>query len=180
MLTNIQGKNVQITDAMRERADKKLSVLDKYFKDADAIGARLLVKIYNDHHKVEVTVDAPIGLLRAEVREKDFYNALDRVVDKLEDQIRRQKTKYSKKQREKLSIAFLENMEKMEETSTVETKPVRTKTIVATKLDLTTAIMNMELLNHDFYVYTDDETDEVAVVYRRVDGGYGLLEIEKE
>jgi putative sigma-54 modulation protein len=71
-------------------------------------------------------------------------------------------------------------MEKMEEANSVETKPVRTKTIVATKLDLTTAIMNMELLNHDFYVYTDDETDEVAVVYRRVDGGYGLLEIEKE
>lgn len=184
MLVTIQGKNVQITDAMRERAEKKLSTIDKYFKNNEDINARILVKIYNEYQKVEVTVDAPVGLLRAEVKEDDFYSALDRVVDKLEDQIRRQKTRLSRKHNDKLSVAFLEEMEEYEsqQVKKAESKeePVRTKEVFAEKMDLTTAIMNMEMLNHDFFAYTDDETNEIAVVYKRHDGGYGLLELEKD
>lgn len=184
MLVTIQGKNVQITDAMRERAEKKLSVIDKYFRFDDDLSARVLVKIYNEYQKVEATVNTPAGLLRAEVKEKDFYNALDRVVDKLEDQIRRQKTRLSRKHNDKLSVAFLQEMEVFETEAIKQTQqkeePVRTKEVFAERMDLTTAIMRMEMLNHDFFAYTDDETQEIAVVYKRNDGGYGLLELEKD
>lgn len=184
MLVTIQGKNVQITDAMRERAERKLSTIDKYFKDPEATTARVLVKIYNEYQKVEVTVNAPVGLLRAEVKENDFYSALDRVVDKLEDQIRRQKTRLSRKHNDKLSVAFLEEMQQFEDEQIKKAQekeePVRTKEVFAEKMDLSTAIMNMEMLNHDFFAYTDDETSEIAVVYKRHDGGYGLLELEKD
>lgn len=185
MLVTIQGKNVQITDAMRERAEKKLSVVDKYFKKSDKEStARVLVKIYNEYQKVEVTVDTPVGLIRAEVKENDFYSALDRAVDRLEDQIRRQKTRFSKKHRESLSQTFLQEMEEFEQEQLLEAQkkeePVRTKEVFAEKMDLTSAIMNMEMLQHDFFAYTDDETNEIAVVYKRHDGGYGLLELEKD
>lgn len=185
MLVTIQGKNVQITDAMRERADKKLSVIDKYFKNGDReSSARVLVKIYNEYQKVEVTVDSPVGILRAEVKENDFYSALDRIVDRLEDQIRRQKTRLTRKHREKLSVAFLQELQEFDEQQEklVQQKeePVRTKEVFAEKMDLTSAIMNMEMLQHDFFAYTDDETNEIAVVYKRKDGGYGLLELQKD
>lgn len=122
MLVTIQGKNVQITDAMRERAEKKLSMIDKYFKEDQETVARILVKIYNEYQKVEVTVDSPVGLLRAEVKENDFYSALDRAIDKLEDQIRRQKTRLSRKHNDKLSVAFLEEMERYETQQVLETQ----------------------------------------------------------
>ncbi len=178
MLVNIVGKNVEITESMRMRAEKKLLLLEKYFKDYQSLIARVLVKIYGSEQKVEVSVDTPIGLLRAEVKEFDFYAALDKSIDRLEDQIRRYKTKFSHKHKEKLSLAFLEEQE-LEQEQDEKLEPVRTKTITAKKMNLNEAILTMELLGHDFFVYTDDETNEVAVVYRRREKGYGLLEVEK-
>jgi len=99
-------------------------------------------------------------------------------VDKLERQIRRQKTKLSKKNRESLTEAFL-NLIDEEEKKEDDSKLVRTKTVFAEKMDLNDAILSMELLGHSFFIYTDDETNEVAVVYKRHDGNYGLLEVEK-
>lgn len=184
MLINIVGKNLDITDAMRERTEKKLSVLNKYFADSDneegLLRAKLLVKTYSDHQKVEVTVNTPIGLLRSEVKAIDFYAALDLSIDKLEDQIRRQKTRMSRKNREKLSVAFLEEMNQMEQEQQEEVTPVRTKEIFAQKMDLNDAVVQMEMLNHTFFIYTDSETNDIAVVYKRYDGGYGLLEVEKD
>lgn len=181
MLVTILGKNVQISEAMRERAEKKLSTIDKYFNEEAQTQARVLAKIYNEYQKVEVTVDTPVGLLRAEVKESDFYSAIDKAIDKLEDQIRRQKTRLSRKHRDKLSVAFLqEQLEQELKEAPNKEEPVRTKEVFAEKMDLSTAIMKMEMLNHDFFAYTDDETNEIAVVYRRHDGGYGLLELEKD
>lgn len=180
MLVTLQGKNVEITQAMKERAEDKLKVINKYFKDEDKLSARILVKIYQEYHKVEVTMDTPVGMIRSEVKDTDFYNALDKTVDKLEDQIRRQKTRLQKRHNEKLSVAFVNEaqaeLEKAQESET----PVRTKEITAERMDLSNAILKMEMLGHDFFAYTDDETDEIALVYKRKDGGYGLLELEKE
>ncbi len=184
MLITITGKNLDITQAMRERTEKKLSVLDKYFKPEDdesgLLKANVLVKTYNDHQKVEVTVTTPIGLMRSEVKSVDFYAALDLSIDKLEDQIRRQKTRMSRKNRDKLSVAFLAEMMTEEVVEEQKLEPVRTKEIFAQKMNLNDAVMQMEMLNHTFFIYTDDETDEIAVVYKRFDGGYGLLEVEKD
>lgn len=178
MLIYIHGKNVEITDAMRNKVEDKLSFMDKYFELDDSFRANVVVGVQSNDIKVEITIHTKFGILRAEVEHQDFYAALDLSVDKLEDQIRRQKTKLSKRNRESLTETFLNMIEdaKPEE----ESKLVRTKTVFAEKMDLNDAILSMELLGHTFFIYTDDETNEVAVVYKRLDGDYGLLEVEKQ
>ena len=104
-----------------------------------------------------------------------MYNAIDLVVDKLEDQLRRAKTKMDRRHRESLGRSFdIDAIEDIE----VEEIPVKTKTISVDTMDLDTAIANLELLGHSFYIYRDDEEEKVAVVYKRRNGGYGLIEIE--
>lgn len=176
MLVYIHGKNITITDAMHERVEKKLGFMDKYFDLDDSYRANVVVSVVGVNAKVEATIHTKFGLLRAEVAHEDFYAALDLVVDKLEDQIRRQKTKLSQRNRESLSDAFLKLIEETEVVD--EAKLVRTKTIVAEEMNLDDAILSMELLGHSFFIYTDDETKDVAVVYKRRDGDYGLLEVE--
>ena len=175
MLVYIHGKNITITDAMHDRVEKKLGFMDKYFDLDDSYRANVVVSVVGKNAKVETTIHTKFGLLRAEVAHEDFYAALDLVVDKLEDQIRRQKTKLSQRNRESLSDAFLKLIE---ETAVEEAKLVRTKTVVAEEMNLDDAILSMELLGHSFFIYTDDETKDVAVVYKRRDGDYGLLEVE--
>mgnify|MGYP001304104449 FL=1 len=151
--------------------------MDKYFELDDSYRANVIVKTHRPMTEVEITIHTKFGILRAEVQHEDFYAALDIAVDKLEDQIRRQKTKLSRKNRESLSEAFLNLIES--EDIEEEAKLVRTKTIHAEKMELNDAILSMELLGHTFFIYTDEETDEVAVVYKRLDGDYGLLEVER-
>jgi len=178
MKLNIHGKNVTITEAMENRTTKKLSFLDKYFMIDEDTEANVAVKVNPTDLKVEVTIVTKIGLLRAEVVHEDYYAAVDLAIDKLEDQIRRQKTRLSRRHREKLSVNFAESVSV--EASKVKEEPVRTKAIVAQKMVLDEAIMQMEMLGHSFFIYTDEETDEIAVVYKRLAGGYGLLETSKE
>lgn len=176
MIVYIHGKNVEITDAMQERVEDKLGFLNKYFDLDDSWRSNVVVDVLPQGSKVEITITSKIGTLRAEVLHSDFYAAIDKAVDKLEDQIRRHKTRISKRNREGLSNAFLQLIE--EESQADEAKLVRTKSVDAQEMNLDEAILNMELLGHSFFIYTDDETRQVAVVYKRLDGDYGLLEVE--
>ena len=176
MRFEIVGKNVSVTEAMRTRIEEKLSNLSKYLLIDPNTIARVVVRVYPNSQKVEVTIPTKVGLLRTEVVEKDMYAAIDLAVDKLEDQIRRQKTRLSRRHKEHLSKAFLEANEKTE--SETEAVPVKTKTIHAGVMSLDEAIMQMELSDHTFYIYTDEETEKTAVVYLRKDGSYGLIETE--
>lgn len=172
MKTNIVGKNITVTDALEKRINKKLSVLNKYVIIDDNDTANVLIRTYPTKQKIEVTIPTKVAILRAEESDYDLYKAIDKVVDKLEDQIRRAKTRLQKHDNIKLAEAFLE----------VEAEPeeeiVRTKSIVPEEMSLDDAIMKMELLGHSFFIYTDDETGKIAVVYARNDGGYGLIETE--
>ena len=103
---------------------------------------------------------------------------MDLAIDKLEDQIRRQKTRLSRRHREKLAKAFVEEEEFVDPYFEEEDKPVRTKTVKLDRMDLDEAIIKMEMLGHSFFIYQDDETNSPAVVYKRNDGGYGLIETE--
>ena len=179
MLIYIHGKNVDISDAMHTRVEEKLQFLDKYFDVDDSFRTNVVVNIIPQGVKVEITITSKIGTLRAEVLQEDFYAAVDIAVDKLEDQIRRHKTRISRKNRVGLSQAFLDVIEKEEKENAEEPELVRTKIIDAEKMNLNDAIVDMEMLGHTFFIYTDDETDEIAVVYKRLDGDYGLLEVEK-
>ncbi len=175
MRFEIIGKNISVTPAMREQIEKKLSTLERFVLiDADTV-ARVVVRTYPNNQKVEVTIPTRIGQLRTEVEDTDVYAAVNRAVDKLQDQLRRQKTRLEKNHRDSLAKAFLDEARADEE----EEIPVRTKTIAIEELDLDEAIAQMELSGHDFYVYIDEETKETAVVYRRDQGGYGLIEIER-
>ena len=180
MLIYIHGKNVDITDAMHSKVEDKLQFLEKYFDVDDSFRTNVVVNVYPEGVKVEITITSKVGTLRAEVLHQDFYAAVDKAVDKLEDQIRRHKTRISRKNRVGLSQAFLEIIEKEEIENAEEPELVRTKAVFAEKMNLNDAIVDMEMLGHTFFVYTDDETNEVAVVYKRHDGDYGLLEIEKD
>jgi len=174
MKYQIVGKNVSITPAIEGKILKKLSVLDKFLivKDSEC---RVVITIVPDGQKIEVTIQTKYAILRGEVINRDLYAAIDLVVDKLEDQIRRAKTKLDRRHRENLGKAFvLSEIEDIE----MEEIPVKTKSIVVDTMDLDTAIANMELLGHSFFIYRDDEEEKIAVVYKRKNGGYGLIEVE--
>ncbi len=174
MRFEIIGKNITITDLMRSKIEKKLSALEKYLLIDPDTKARVVARVYPNSQKIEVTIPTKVGILRSEVTHEDLYAAIDIAVDKLEDQLRRQKTRLNRRHRESLAEAFLEEAAEAEE----KIVPVKTKTIQATILDLDEAIMQMELSSHDFYIYTDEDTGRVSVVYLRNDGDYGVIEVE--
>ena len=168
------GKNVNLTERVQEQIKKKLTNLDKYLIIGDDTITRVVVREEPNDKKIEVTIPTKVGILRAEVEHEDLYAALDLAVDKLEDQIRRQKTRLNRRHKDSLAESFIQ--EELEE----EDIPVRTKTIHAETMDLDEAIMQMELLGHNFFIFTDEESGSISVVYRRKNGGYGLIETTTE
>lgn len=169
------GKNVNLTERVQEQIEKKLKNLDKYLIIGDDTIARVVVREEPNDKRIEVTIPSKVGILRAEVEHEDLYAALDLAVDKLEDQIRRQKTRLNRRHKDSLAESFV-----LEEELEDEEIPVRTKTIYAETMDLDEAIMQMELLGHNFFIFTDEESGNISVVYRRNNGGYGLIETTKE
>ena len=180
MKVQIYGKNITVTPALAEKVEKKLSTLDKYFLIDENTTANVVVRTYTKGQKIEVTIPTKIAVLRAEVVHDDLYAAIDLAIDKLTDQIRRQKTRLSRKGKEKLAMAFLEqeDEEQVPFEDDLDDEVVRTKTISPEAMDLDEAIMRMEMLNHSFFIYTDIETDGISVVYKRNRGGYGCIEVE--
>ena len=177
MKVQIYGKNITVTPAIAEKIEKKLNHLEKYFIIDENVIANVVVRVYPNKQKIEVTIPTKFAVLRAEGVHDDVYAALDLAIDKVEDQIRRQKTRLTRKNKEKLAYAFLETEELDEEYDEAD-EVVKTKSIVPDTMELDEAIMRMEMLNHNFFIYRDDETKEIAVVYKRHDGGYGLIETE--
>ena len=175
MKVNIVGKNVKVTPAIAEKVNKKLDHLTKYFLIDDNVTAKVLIRTYPVGQKIEVTIPTKYAILRAEVVDDDLYAAIDLAIDKLEDQIRRQKTRLQRKNRLSLAEAFLDEEESGQDDID---EVVKTKSIEPQEMSLDEAIMKMELLGHDFFIYTDDETEKIAVVYKRKDGDYGVIETE--
>ncbi|MEG0313914.1 MAG: ribosome-associated translation inhibitor RaiA [Erysipelotrichaceae bacterium] len=167
----IYGKNLEVTEALQQKVEKKLNFLEKYFIIDENVVANVVLKVHPTIQKIEITIPTKFAVLRAEVANKDLYAAVDLAIDKLEDQIRRQKTRLSKKNKEKLAMSFIK-----EEIDADEDVLVKTKSIIPDNMDLEEAIMRMEMLDHTFFIYRDEETNELAVVYKRHDGGYGLIE----
>lgn len=173
MKFEIYGENITITEGMRHKIETKLSFLKKYFLIDENTTARVVAKVYPNAQKVEVTIPSKVGILRAEVMHEDFYAAVDLAIDKLEDQIRRQKTRLSRRHKESLAEAFVES-----DVDSEEDTLVRTKHIYADELSLDDAIMHMEMLSHSFFIYRDIDSGKMAVVYKRLDDNYGLIEID--
>lgn len=174
MKITLRGKNIEITEAIEEKVSEKLSKLDKYFIVSENVEAKVLVRTYPYGQKIEVTIPTEYVLLRAEVVDQDLYNAIDLVIDKLEGQIRKYKTRLNRKSKDNKLAFNLASIEPLEEEE--EDVLVKTKTITPKPMDMEEAIMQMELIGHSFFVYRDTETDAISIVYRRNDGDYGLIE----
>ena len=174
MKLNIRGDKLEITDAIRDYLEDKLGRLDKYFKDSN-INANVLLKVKGNRQIIEVTVPTDKYILRSEEEHNDLYAAIDLVVDKLEGQIRKNKTKLKKQNIDNKykDFNFDYELDEDEENNDVI---VKHKEIEMKPMDSEEAILEMELLGHSFFVYKDVDTGNVNVLYKRKDGNYGLIE----
>lgn len=181
---NIRGENIEVTPAIREHIERKVEKIERYFTDGANATAMVNLKSYNHSQiKAEVTIPMKNLTLRAEERHEDLYAAIDLIVSKLERQIRKYKTKVNRKFRERdgmgLAFATAENdtraqneIEEEEEDLTI----VRTKQFDLKPMDEEEAVLQMNMLGHNFFVFTDAESNETNIVYKRKDGSYGLIE----
>lgn len=162
---HIRGENIAITDAIRDYAETKLSKLEKYF--FEDVTVHVTAKVYpNKQAKAEVTIPYKDITLRAEETSNDWYNSLSLVVDKLERQIHKHKTKVQKRNR----------VEKAHDESVDDTETfARIKDLDIETMSPQDAIGHMEDLGHDFFIFLNENTARVSVVYRRKDGSTGLL-----
>ena len=179
---NIRGENIEVTDAIRDYVEKRISKLEKYFDNNVEAIAHINLKVYqNKTAKVEVTIPLPYLTLRAEETSPDLYASVDLVTDKLERQIRKYKTKVNRKSREKgyKNLDFsTETSESDKPAEGSELEVVRTKRVSLKPMDTEEAVLQMDMLGHDFFIYEDAESDGISIVYRRNDGRYGLIEAD--
>jgi len=175
MQISIRGKNMEITPALQEYAEKRLSKLGKYLNPEAELQATMSVARGN--HIVEVICTIGGLLLRGEEATPDMYASVDLVVDKLERQIHKYKTKINRKLRQKglkeLNEQYINMTLPREEE---EPRLVKTKRFVMKPMTVEEAILQLNLLGHDFFVFTNAETEDINVLYRRKDGNYGLIE----
>ena len=172
----IHGDKIKITDAMKDYLKEKLAKLEKYLENSENIRANVMVKVKNREQTVEITIPLKSFILRSEETKEDYYAAVDKTIDKLERQIRKNKTKLMSKHNKNTQEFNFSEIETGEEKNT--SKIVKRKTIEVKPMNEEEAILQMELLGHEFYMYKDEETGLPAVVYKRKDGNYGIIESE--
>lgn len=172
----IRGENVEVTQSLKNYTYKKLEKLERYFgQPLETV--RVNFKIYKVGQKVEVTIPATGIIVRAEETAHDLYAAIDLVVGKLERQIRKHKTKINRRvhQRAIVDIPFIADEVEDENEDVVV---ARNKRISLKPMSVDEAILQMELVGHQFYVFDDMDTEQTSVVYKRKDGKYGLIETD--
>ena len=173
MKLQITGRKIDITPGLRDYTTNKLSKLEKFF--GDEVTADVTLSVQKDEHIVEVTISHKGIIYRAEVSEPDMYASIDRVQDVLERQIRKQKTRLEKQLK---AGAFDHAPEFGDVEEEKEFKVVKTKTYSAKPMSVEEAILQMNLLGHSFYIFTNSDNMDKNVVYKRKDGNYGLIELE--
>ena len=165
----IRGDN---TDSIKDYIESKLDKLNKYFNSENCT-ATVLTKKEGRNQKIEVTIPTDNFILRNESVNEDLYAAIDNVSDKLERQIRKNKEKINKKQNKKV----IEDFDYLlEDEFTGEEKIVKRKQLELKPIDEEEAIIEMEMLGHNFFVFRDVDTDKICVLYKRKNGNYGVIE----
>lgn len=174
MKLNIRGEKTKITEAMKNYAEEKLEKLDKYLENSDEVTGTLLFKVNGPKQKIEVTIPLKNYTLRIEEEGQDFYAVVDTSIDKLERQIRKNKTRLTSKRKEKVDFVLDFESEPEENKNQI----VKRKSVELKPMDEEEAILQMELLNHDFYMFKDIDTNKIAVIYKRKHNDYGIIEQE--
>lgn len=174
MQITFRGKNLDVTPALKEHASKRLSKLNRYFDQP--LSAQVSLEVERGQHIVEVTIPVSGLILRGEQTSSDMYASLDQVIDKLERQVRKYKTRINRKARTNGTAIAVEPDVAVDDDPDDEPRLVKTKRFAIKPMSPEEAIMQMNLVGHDFFVFVNAESDEANVVYRRRDGNYGLIE----
>lgn len=173
MRVQIRGRNIEVTDALKEYISKRLGKLDKYI---DNLGeAQIALSVVRGFHRIEVTIPINGMILRGEESTDDMYASADLVVEKLEKQIEKYKGKLQKR-----GARFTSDVKAPSSIIAEEEAPriMRTKRFAIKPMPVDEAVLQMNLLGHTFFVFSNAETEQVNVVYKRKDGNYGLIEPE--
>lgn len=169
MKIQITGRNVTVPDDVVEYANEKFGKLDKYFHNI--MDAQVIFSEQKTNRVCEVTIHASGKIIRAENKGSEYKESIDIVAEKLERQIRRYKERFQTRKKEPTP-----EIEPIEEEDTETPKIVRVKEVAVKQMMYDEAIMQMELLSHDFFVFYNTENDRINILYKRNDGDYGVLE----
>lgn len=174
MRYNIRGEKVEITSAIRSYIEDKIGKLDKYFENSSDLDANVVIKVRGKEQKIEITIPAMHYTLRSEESHDDLYAAIDLTVDKLERQIRKNKTKINSRIKRNVIQNFEMDLEDNfeEDNSSV----IKRKKIDMKPMDEEEAVLQMNMLGHSFFVFKNIDTNSVCVLYLRKDGSYGIIE----
>jgi putative sigma-54 modulation protein len=175
MKYNIRGDKLEVTSAINNYVESKLDRLNKYFKEDDIL-ANVLLRVRGASQIIEVTIPTDKFILRGEEEDKDLYAAIDLVTDKLERQIRKNKTRLNKQNLDNKYKEFNFDYEVESDETEEDEVIVKRKNIEMKPMDEEEAILQMNLLGHEFFVYQDMHTNKVCILYKRKDGNYGLIE----
>ncbi len=174
MKFNIHGKKLEVTESIKGYIENKIGRLDKYFDNPDNITATVVIKLVGKKQVVEVTINTHSFVIRGEESNSDLYASIDLVSDKIERQIRKNKTRMHKKiNKDKIKDFNLSYEDDVEEKSDII---VKRKVIETKPMDEEEAILQMELIGHDFFVFKNANTDEFNIIYKRKEGNYGIIE----
>ncbi|UFJ40029.1 ribosome-associated translation inhibitor RaiA [Brevibacillus humidisoli] len=182
MKMQVRGENIQVTAALRDYVEKKLGRLERYFDNGQVKDVNVTLRVLRGDGIIEVTIPMTGVIIRAEETHEDMYAAIDLVIEKLERQIRKYKTKINRKLRHdstaKIALRQAESVAVLtdDEEDDDELNIVRTKRFDLKPMDAEEAVLQMDMLGHSFFVFQNSVTNEVNVVYRRNDGRYGLIE----
>jgi len=174
----VRGKNIEATPALVDYAHKRLGKLDKHFDETADV--QVVLSVIRDNHIVEVTVNLNGLIIRGEESTADMYASIDMVVDKLERQVKKYKTRMNRSLRQRGLRVISEKLAATEAEERAEEEPllVKTKRFSLKPMSVEEAILQMDLLGHNFFVFANADNDSISVVYRRNDGNYGLIEPE--
>ncbi len=177
---SIRGDRIEVTEALREYVEKKLGRLERYFEAPPTSEVNVKLSVIREKQNVEVTIPLTGVLLRAEEKSDDMYASIDLVVDKLERQIRKYKTKVNRKVRQEVGYKNLFKDDVVTPVHLLEEEDeyevVRTKRFTLKPMDVEEAILQMNMVGHNFFVFANSDSSQVNVVYKRADGKYGLIE----
>lgn len=177
MKITINARKVFVNQALTDHIEKKLAKFDKYFPEETTATVKL--SRIRENERVEVTIQHGGLLFRGEDESDTFMNALDCCMDAIERQIRKNKTRLTKRMRENIRIPEYDGSENIPEDSEEDAFQIRRKSFVLKPMTPEEAILQMNLLAHTFFVFDNMDTGDVCVVYKRKDGDYGLIEPEK-
>ena len=171
----IVGRNIEVTDGLKEAVEEKLGKLDRFF--APDTEVKVTLSVEKERQKIEVTIPVKGSIIRSEQVSNDMYVSIDLVEEVIERQLKKYKNKLIDKQQDAAAFAQ-EYIDKEYVDDDADVKIIRTKRFDVKPMDPEEACVQMELLGHSFYVFFNSETEQINVVYKRKGNTYGLIEPE--